>query len=592
MNVIGIHDGRTATACLLQHAEVVALVSEERFTRKKGQGGIPIRSCEWLLQMKGLKGKDIDAVSVGTIVPPLSDMSEDLKFPRNVFTLGVQFLPAELIGGAWLVKPYKRMMATRRNISGFRHLLSQLDIPCDRLRFTEHHQNHAITALLGPQAKSNEPLLVITLDGAGDGLSGTVSIGRGHRLTRLAGLSAYHSIGELYARTTQYLGLKPLEDEYKVMGLAPYPSPEDREKAYRVFSKYLRLSTDHLEIQNTSKAWGPGLLRRLRQDLTGLRFDAVAAGVQQVLEEVVLGFVQGWIRKTGIRRLGVAGGVFMNVKLNMLLNELPEVEAFYVAPSCGDESIAIGAALSGYLDLCEKRGCRPEIRSLGPLYLGPEYHDDSINSALQPWASELEWTRESDIERRTVELLKEGKIVGRVAGRMEWGERALGNRSILADPRNLQVVRRINAAIKHRDFWMPFAPAILWDRRQDYLISSKEIEASYMVLAYHTTSLGHRDLMAALHQSDLTCRPQVVQAEWNPRFYQLLKYWEHQTGCGALLNTSFNLHGEPIVCSPEDAIHTLLRSKLDCLTLGNYLVWPKTDRTRPMALCQESDAEP
>lgn len=584
MRVLGIHDGRAASACLLADGKILAAVSEERLTRNKGQGGIPVRAVEWLLAWSGWSGSEIDAVAIGTIVPPLVGIGNDLKFPRNAFAAVASLLPASVAGSSRLVGPYVRVMRARRDLQAFRRVMDEYEIPPDRLVFTEHHRNHACTGLIGPWAGTNDPWLVITLDGAGDGLSGTVSVGRRTSVSRLLSLHAYHSLGEIYLRTTQYLGLKALEDEYKVMGLAPYASSQAQERAYQVLSRYVRLSADGLRILNTSGTWGPRLLALLRRDLAGMRFDGVAGALQQLTEEIVEGFARAWIEKTGIRRVAVAGGVFMNVKLNMLLNEMPGVDHLYVVPSCGDESVAIGAALSAYWDACRAREVTPRVVPFGPLYLGPEYGHTSITAALEAHGDDIHWSRESDIEARTVQLLLEGRVVGRMTGRLEWGERALGNRSILADARDVSVVRRLNAAIKQRDFWMPFAPAILWERRWDYLVSRREIDAPAMTLAFHTTPLAHRDLIAALHPYDLTCRPQVVTPEWNPRFHHLLKAWEGATGCGGVLNTSFNLHGEPIVCSPEDAICTLLRSELDYVTLEDYLVWPKRNGSRPRAV--------
>ncbi|MBI3967568.1 MAG: carbamoyltransferase, partial [Chloroflexi bacterium] len=214
----------------------------------------------------------------------------------------------------------------------------------------------------------------------------------------------------------------------------------------------------------------------------------------------------------------------------------------------------------------------PAPAPLTSLYLGNEISDAEAEAALVERAKHLEWTRHEDIERVAAKLIADHKIVGRVAGRMEWGARALGNRSILAHPSDLGNVRRLNAAIKMRDYWMPFAPSLLYERRHDYTENPRNLDAPTMTQAFRSTPLAQRELIAALHPSDLTCRPQFVRADQNPGYHHLLSCFQELTGIGGVLNTSLNLHGEPIVCSADDALNTLLNSGLDHLTLGQYLV--------------------
>jgi carbamoyltransferase len=218
-------------------------------------------------------------------------------------------------------------------------------------------------------------------------------------------------------------------------------------------------------------------------------------------------------------------------------------------------------------------GKRFDPEPLGALYLGPTCSNEEVESALKTYEGRLRWQKCEDIERQTAEMLAANLLVGRMSGRMEFGARALGNRSILARADSLNNVRRINAAIKMRDFWMPFAPALLWERRHDYIVNPKESPAPYMVLAFPSTPLAEKELIAALHPFDLSCRPQLVDPDFNPKFHRLLKSYEKMTGSGGVLNTSFNLHGEPIVCRPTDAIETYLQSDLDALTIEDYLIW-------------------
>ncbi|TDA32742.1 MAG: hypothetical protein DSO02_05025, partial [Hadesarchaea archaeon] len=302
------------------------------------------------------------------------------------------------------------------------------------------------------------------------------------------------------------------------------------------------------------------------------RFDWIAGAIQRLTEEVLVEWVEKAIHKTGMRNVGVGGGVFLNVKANMEIMYRTPVTHFYICPSGGDESTAIGAAYWGYKILCGENAKTVPIRDL---YLGPSYSSQEVEEALRRWKLKekgIKVEEIGDIEGEIAELLSKGKIVARFRGRMEFGARALGNRSILADPSNFDLVKELNEQIKQRDFWMPFAPTILSERQHDYLVNPKRIEAPYMVLAFRTTPLAWKELKAAIHPYDKTCRPQVLEKEWNESYYRLIKEFEKITGIGGVLNTSFNLHGEPIVCSPDDAIRTFLNSGLQYLALEDYLL--------------------
>ena len=257
----------------------------------------------------------------------------------------------------------------------------------------------------------------------------------------------------------------------------------------------------------------------------------------------------------------------MNVKANNLILNLPEVEQLFIFPSCGDESLAIGAAIAKSLELGED-----DIAPLGPLYFGQDFSEEEIQEAIKEGSREFKVERVEHIDEFVGEQIARGKVVARFSGRMEWGARALGNRSILADARNRDVVMKINEAIKNRDFWMPFAPSILDERADDYIINPKGFYAPYMIMAFPTKEKAKKDLIAALHPYDFTARPQVVKESWNPSYYRILKTFEEITGVGGILNTSFNLHGDSIVCMPQDAIYTFKNSALDALAIGNYYV--------------------
>ncbi len=260
----------------------------------------------------------------------------------------------------------------------------------------------------------------------------------------------------------------------------------------------------------------------------------------------------------------------MNVKLNGKILELAEVESLFVFPSCGDESNAVGAAVLAALD----RGFDyRQIAPLGMIDWGPEFDDSEVEEALAGLPEDgFVVSRHDDIDAVVGRKVAEGKIVGRMAGRMEWGARSLGNRSILADPSSQKVIHRINKAIKMRDFWMPFAPAVLQEYRDRYLKLRPDYHCPFMTMACETTEEAYRDITAGLHPFDGTARPQVVDPENHPRFYRVIRSFCDATGIGGVLNTSFNLHGEPVVCGPEDAIHTLLESDLDAIQMESFLV--------------------
>ncbi len=567
---LGIHDGHTATAAVVVDGKLVSAVSEERLNRKKEWGGFPERAISEALRLAGAGPGDVGIVGIATLFPPITSADFEMAHPgKRFFWAATRVMPRPwLYNGAWLsgarllsggiVRKRKRAVASR---------LAEMGINAPTL-FYEHHTAHGLGAHLFSGRNEN---LVLTADGSGDMLSATVSIGRGGKIVRLSSVSNYNSIGEFYTRVTQHLGMKPLSHEYKVMGLAPYAPDDMGEKAYRILSEYFAVIPEKLAFINKSGAWKRDYLKKLRKDLAGIRFDAVAFAAQRVLEETIASWAGAAVKKTRVSSLALAGGVFMNVKLNNLILEADGVDELFIMPSAGDESLALAAAMMAFLET-GKNSHQP----LETLYLGPEFSDEEIREALEGLDGGFVVSHEGEgIHEKVGQLLAQGKIIARFFGRMEFGARALGNRSILADPRDRGVVDRINKAIKMRDFWMPFAPTVLYERRRDYIVNPKDHPASYMMIAFPTTPLARREIPAALHPADATARPQVLRKEDNPTYYRVIKSFEAETGVGAVLNTSFNLHGDPIVCSPSDAVDTLLKSDLDGLAIGEWLVLRK-----------------
>jgi len=576
VRILGIHGGHNATACLYDSGSIVAEVSEERFCRRKNKSGFPTRAVDWLVTQYGLTPENLDRVAVGGLVTPMKEHAwqED---PWERFASGVgRLVPGSAMTSSALVKPYLLlkgwMNPVRQQVTAH---LAPYGIDEGKVELVEHHMSHACAAYwLDFRRRHDGDTLVVTLDNTGDGLCGTVNIADASgAMRRIAAVQSLRSVGMMYTAVTRFLGMRPVEDEYKVMGLAPYARSRQAERVYEILRGHVDLSADGLGFVNRTGLTESGYVARFRQELSGFRFDNVAAGVQKLVEELVAAYLQAWSRRTGIRKLAVGGGVFMNVKLNMRLEAMEDFEEIFFLPSCGDEHNAAGAALKCAYEAHRANGQPFSPAPLGPLYLGPDFTNEQVEAVLRQESDRVEWRRSTDIERETARLLAGGCIVGRMAGRMEFGARSLGNRSILARADSLNTVHKINAAIKMRDFWMPFAPAVLWERRHDYVVSPKDSPAPYMILGFPSTDRARRELIAGLHPFDLTCRPQLVERQWNPKFHRLLQHFEELTGYGGLLNTSFNLHGEPVVCAPEDAIRTYLESDLDVLTINDYVVW-------------------
>ncbi|MEO0192391.1 MAG: carbamoyltransferase N-terminal domain-containing protein, partial [candidate division WOR-3 bacterium] len=499
MITLGIHDGHTATVALVVDGRLVSAVSEERLNRIKEWGGFPYRAIEEVLRIAGVSPKDVRLVGIATLFPPITSAEYEMAHPaKRLFWAATKFVPRPLLyNGAWLsgARVISGPIITRRR-RAVAEAISETGISAPLL-FYEHHTAHG----LGAHILSGMPeSLVLTADGSGDMLSATVSVARGKTLKRLSEISNYNSLGEFYTRITQYLGMKPLSHEYKVMGLAPYAPEEMGKAAYQRIKGYFAVLPESLSFINTSGAWKRDYLKRFRNDLAGMRFDAVAFAAQKLLEDIVVSWVSSAIEKTKMRALSLSGGVFMNVKLNNLILQADGVEEVFIMPSAGDESLALAVAMMAYLETMSG-----PHEPLGDLYLGPEFGDSDIEKALSGLGQGFTVSYEGDaIHERLGRLLAQGRIMARFWGRMEFGARALGNRSILADPRRRETVDRINRAIKMRDFWMPFAPTVLYERRHDYLVNPKDHPAKYMMVAFPTTPLAKRDLPAALHPADGT----------------------------------------------------------------------------------------
>ncbi len=556
---LGINDGHTAGAALVKDGQVVAAIQEERLVNIKNYSGVPQKSIHEVFRIAKIHPQDVDVVaivSLNRVYAPLAEMPWKVRLFERISP----YVHSHAWSGF-----YVRMLHKRRRMDELRKVLAGVGLQGKELTLVEHHRAHAATAFY--PRPWQEKTLVLTADGAGDGLSSTVNVGEGNDMERIASSTYYDSVGNtFYSEITGYLGLKRWEAEYKVMGLAPYGKPEYCLHAMR---SLIRIHPSKpLEFQNTSGKCGTQVQKVLRKRLAGQRFDNIAAACQAYFEELMIQWVRNAVQATGLRKLACAGGLFLNVKANKRLGELDDLEDVFFYPACDDGGTPVGAALEAYVRFCERDGRKPERQPLGPIYYGTEFGDEEIVAALRSkgWWDKAE--RMDEIDAHLGELVAKGKIVARFHGGTEWGPRALGNRSILADPRDLRVVKKLNSAIKQRDFWMPFAPSILEERMEDYLVNPHP--ARYMIEAFDTTGRGS-ELAAAVHPQDGTARPQTVNA-WNPGYRRALESFEEATAVGGVLNTSFNLHGCPIVGTPELALWTFENSQLDAMALGNYLV--------------------
>jgi carbamoyltransferase len=417
---------------------------------------------------------------------------------------------------------------------------------------------------------------VLTNDNSGDGICATASTGKSDMLERHeATPSSPGSLGAFYSFVTLALGMKFGEHEYKVMGMAPYASEKYAIRA----EEALREVFDLEEGSPARFRWlKPGERYALLLKATlGLRFDAVAGGAQRLLEDTLLRWTRLMHQRYGGARLALGGGVFMNVKANMLIGEEDWVEELFAFPSCGDESNAVGAAYLGYLQECARRGVAGRVHPFGPAYLGNDVADEDVETVIRARGLEgrFKVAFHDRIEEKIAELLVSDGVVARCAGRMEFGARALGNRSILANPSDHRVVPLINRMIKNRDFWMPFAPTVLAERAPDYLVNPKGLPSPYMMLAMPTRPEARDVLSAAIHPHDSTARPQILERSWNPEYHAVISEFQRRTGVGAVLNTSFNLHAEPVVCSAADAVDTFERSGLPHVAVGHWLISKK-----------------
>ena len=569
---LAINEGINSSVVVTERGATLFALQEERVCRVKNFMGFPHEALAFTLEYLGLHADDVDAVCLSNLTSPRFTKESFYRWYDETADRPLRgTIESERARsfGRWVrergAHPFAASKPDWILESLGRHGLAERPV-----RRTHHHLNHAASAYFGLRADPNDPYLVLTLDGGGDGDCGHVYRAERGKLELLASTSGGHSLGHLYARVTHLMGMTPHEHEYKVMGLAPYADPERVEPLLAQLRTYLDLDPQNRLAFKRGTAEPTHMQQpRLQYDFRRARFDTLSGAIQGFAEELLCRWVESAVRETGIPRVLASGGVFMNVKANKLIAELPDVEYFDVFPSCGDESLPFGAAWLE--DAQQVAGTGREVL---PTYsLGPEAGHD-LEEARSRYGSRVEMRKLDDPDRECGELLAAGNIVARCAGRMEFGARALGNRSILADPSTTKVVPIINRMIKHRDFWMPFAPAVLAERAGDYVVIPKTLPrddpSPFMMHTFDTTT-RRDDIVAAVHPEDATARAQTV-SEAAPGFRRVISEFDRLTGRAAVLNTSFNLHGFPIVMGACDAVDVLLQSSLELLLVEDQLV--------------------
>ncbi len=587
MVILGIHDGHNASAAIVVDGKLISAAGEERFSREKHHYGFPFNAIKAVLNDSGMTVKDISQVAMATkTLPPIyfytrrnstfsiADYWREQKYywyPKLYEGANPKYL--EIFQHHVKKKnfPYdESLIAHETDHEGMwnarlKHLCNTLKIKEDMVSVYDHHTCHAYYGYLTCNESKTDNVLVYSMDGGGDGLNGTVSIGKKGKPLNFISKSSNCNIGRIYRYITLLLGMRPADHEYKLMGLAAYNNMSNSKKAYEVFKETLQVNGLGFKYDVEVKDH----FFHFKDKLEGLRFDAIAYGVQKRTEELLCEWVLNGIKETGINKVIMSGGVAQNIKANKLISEQKEVASLFIPPGPGDESISIGAA---YCSLVETGGIN-NTQPIKNANFGISFNEKETEKVIKKFSSKYNYNlRELDLDY-VAKKLDSGDVFGRFDTKsMEFGARALGNRSIIADPRNPQIIHTINKFVKMRDFWMPFAPSILEDRINDYLIIKKSIDSRFMAIGFDSTDLGKQHLSAGLHPFDRSARPQIVNPEYNTDYYNLISAFQTKTGVGAVLNTSFNIHGEPIVCTPSDALDTFSRCGIQHLLIGNWII--------------------
>lgn len=558
--ILAVHAGHNASALIGTKDGVIHAVQEERLTGEKNFWGFPGKSILACLQKAGVQSHQVSQIVFGAnqLVTRYHSREDVLDSYARQDTLTGKVRQRLLI--PFVLKFNKRFgqdeVLTKLTAMGF---------DTTKVTFYDHHASHAAAAYFGLRKKPTEEYLVLTCDGSGDDLCATVRVMGPDKDEVLATTTWQNSLGAMYSWTTYRMGFVPLEHEYKLMGMAPYTASKYADEIRDVYYSFLDLDKEGLRFKRKTIKRVSDVSRDLFKKLDGKRFDSICGGLQSFTEDILARWARNAVLKSGVKKVLAAGGVFMNVKANKLISEVAEVEYFEAFPSCGDETLIFGAF---YKYLAEKFG-NDAVGRLDHFYTGDDINEAEIIATLKTYSYTYHKMRQPAKEVAT--LLSQGHPVARCTGPMEFGARALGNRSILADPANQDVVRVINQMVKKRDFWMPFAPMIKKDCSDRYIKNEKNLDSPYMMMTFDTRE-NFKDLIAAVHNADLTCRAQLITRHQNNEMYEIIDQFDQLTGKAVVLNTSFNLHGFPIARNPDEAMYIFHNSGLAYMQLGEYLI--------------------
>ncbi len=593
MYILGIsafyHD---SAACLLKDGEIVAAAQEERFTRKKHDAGFPTYAIQYCLKEAGIAAKDIDNVVFyeKSFVKFERLLETYLAFAPKGFTSFAKAMPI------WIKDKLFQKSAL------IKELKSTLDESVDwreRLLFSEHHLSHAASAYYPSPFES---AAVLTLDGVGEWTTTSLAIGKGSDLQVVKEIHFPHSLGLLYSAFTYYTGFKVNSGEYKVMGLAPYGEPRYadliRKKlitvaddgSFQLDMSYFDYATGLTMTNKKFDALFGGPPRTSETELTQREMD-LAASVQKVTEYIVLELARGIVKETGKRNLCLAGGVALNCVANGILLREKIFDNIWIQPAAGDAGGALGAALSTwYLHHNKERVVSTERDKMKGAYLGPEFTDNEIENELTECGANFRKLSEAEMIEEIASALADEKAVGWMQGRMEFGPRALGGRSIIADPRSPMMQKQLNLKVKYRESFRPFAPSVLREDVGEWF--EHESDSPYMLLVANVQRNKRRSMttdeeklfgidklnvprssVPAITHVDYSARIQTVHADTNPKYHAVISKFKEMTGCSLVVNTSFNVRGEPIICTPTDAFKCFMGTEMDVLAVGNYVLY-------------------
>ena len=598
MYILGIsafyHD---SAACLLKDGEIIAAVQEERFTRNKHDAGFPVYSIQYCLKEAGIEASDIDNVVFyeKPFVKFERLLETYLAFAPKGFTSFIKAIPL------WIKdKLFQKSMLIKE-------LNSSLDETVDwreRLLFCEHHLSHAASAYYPSPFES---AAVLTLDGVGEWTTTSLAIGKGSELKVVKEIHFPHSLGLLYSAFTYYTGFKVNSGEYKVMGLAPYGKPvyanliRDKlitvadDGSFQLDMSYFNYATGLTMTNKKFDALFGGPPRSSETKITQSEMN-LAASVQKVTEDIVLDLAKGIAEDTGERNLCLAGGVALNCVANGILLREKIFDNMWIQPAAGDAGGALGAALSiWYLHYNKERSSVKEGDTMKGAYLGPKFNNAEIEAELIACGATFKKLSEDEMIEEVAVALVHEKVVGWMQGRMEFGPRALGGRSIIADPRSPTMQKQLNLKVKYRESFRPFAPSILredvdewFDHNTDspymLLVSDVKNNKRYAISAEEELLFGidklnvPRSVVPAITHVDYTARIQTVDADTNPLYHAIISKFKEKTGCPLVVNTSFNVRGEPIVCTPTDAFKCFMGTEMDMLAIGNYVLYKEKQK--------------